>query len=97
MCFSQDNNSLLTKVHLFLFTNVLENKFYTLYISDRYLHIEKELIAEFLIAHRDVDRRKMKRVAFVLSNFKVSEFSWWFILLVQVLVVFRSPTGQFGI
>ncbi|OWF53753.1 exocyst complex component 5-like [Mizuhopecten yessoensis] len=39
-------------------------------IWDRYLHIEKELIAEFLIAHRHEDRRKMKRVAFVLSNFK---------------------------
>ena len=40
-------------------------------IADKYDEIENELIEEFRIAHHEGDRRKMKRCASVLSNFKV--------------------------
>jgi len=43
--------------------------------SDKYDQIENELIEEFRIAHREGDRRKMKRCASVLSNFKVYPLS----------------------
>ena len=38
---------------------------------DKYNHIESELIKEFTKAHTESDQKKMKRVAMVLSNFKV--------------------------
>ncbi|KAJ8308969.1 hypothetical protein KUTeg_013843 [Tegillarca granosa] len=39
-------------------------------IWNKYNHIENELIEEFKIAHHEGDKRKMKKVALVLSNFK---------------------------
>ncbi|XP_046561965.1 LOW QUALITY PROTEIN: exocyst complex component 5-like [Haliotis rubra] len=39
-------------------------------IADKYDSVEKELIGEFKLAHRDGDQRKMKRIASVLQNFK---------------------------
>ena len=39
--------------------------------SDKYDQIENELIAEFRIAHHEGDKKKMRRCASVLSNFKV--------------------------
>ncbi|KAL5008482.1 hypothetical protein ScPMuIL_014063 [Solemya velum] len=39
-------------------------------IAEKYDHIERELIEEFRQAHKAGDKRKMKRVAMVLSNFK---------------------------
>ena len=42
-----------------------------LIFPDKYNHIENELIKEFTIAHTEGDQKKMKRVAMVLSNFKV--------------------------
>lgn len=42
--------------------------------SDKYDQIENELIEEFRIAHREGDKRKMKRCASVLSNFKVRRY-----------------------
>ncbi|XP_052273620.1 exocyst complex component 5-like isoform X2 [Dreissena polymorpha] len=39
-------------------------------IADKYDQIENELIEEFRIAHHSGDKRKMKRCASVLSNFK---------------------------
>lgn len=39
--------------------------------TDRYNYVESELITEFKNAHSDGDKRKMKKVAAVLSNFKV--------------------------
>lgn len=41
--------------------------------TDKYNYVESELIVEFKNAHFDGDKRKMKKVAAVLSNFKV----WW--------------------
>ena len=40
-------------------------------IPDKYNNIESELIKEFTKAHTEGDKKKMKRVAMVLSNFKV--------------------------
>ncbi|KAK3093226.1 hypothetical protein FSP39_012945, partial [Pinctada imbricata] len=39
-------------------------------IWDKYNYVESELIEEFRMAHHEGDKRKMKRVASVLSNFK---------------------------
>jgi hypothetical protein len=39
-------------------------------IAEKYDHVEQELIGEFLNAHRQGDKRKMKRIASVLQNFK---------------------------
>lgn len=39
-------------------------------IADKYDQIENELITEFRLAHHEGDRKKMKRCATVLSNFK---------------------------
>lgn len=47
-------------------------KTYVNLVSVKYEHIEKELIEEFRIAHQAGERKQMKRVASVLSHFKVS-------------------------
>lgn len=41
------------------------------FFTDKYNYVESELITEFKNAHSDGDKRKMKKVAAVLSNFKV--------------------------
>ena len=42
-------------------------------IAEKYDHVEQELIEEFRLAHQQTDKRKMKRIAAVLQNFKVSQ------------------------
>lgn len=39
-------------------------------IAEKYDHVEEELIGEFRLAHQGTDKRKMKRIAAVLQNFK---------------------------
>ncbi|KAK7502742.1 hypothetical protein BaRGS_00005992 [Batillaria attramentaria] len=39
-------------------------------IAEKYDHVEQELIEEFRLAHQETDKRKMKRIAAVLQNFK---------------------------
>lgn len=41
-------------------------------IAEEYDHVEQELIEEFRLAHQQTDKRKLKRIAAVLQNFKVS-------------------------
>ncbi|KAK7104250.1 exocyst complex component 5-like [Littorina saxatilis] len=39
-------------------------------IAEKYDHVEQELIEEFRLSHQQTDKRKMKRIASVLQNFK---------------------------
>jgi hypothetical protein len=59
-----DYNWLPLQITIFCISN-------NLIFPDKYNHIESELIKEFTKAHTEGDQKKMKRVAMVLSNFKV--------------------------
>lgn len=53
-------------------------------ISDKYDAIENELIEEFRIAQHADEKRKMKKCASVLANFKVKLFNVFLYLIDSV-------------
>ena len=55
-------------------------------IAEKYDHVERELIEEFRLAHQQFDKRKMKRVASVLQNFKVLSFLFFQLIFDQYIV-----------
>jgi hypothetical protein len=65
----------LTSLYFYIvyFTNYFHNFRFEVAkrkISTKYDEIERELIEEFVKAHRSEDRARMKEIASILSNFK---------------------------
>ena len=65
-----------------------------LYILAKYDQIERDLIEDFKIAHHEREKKKMKKIASVLSHFKVQNSLGRFYFVLESWLVFFFHTAD---